>query len=335
MSVVAAERNRSQGCGGVFVRAPAKLNLFLELVARRGDGYHEIDTVMMPIAWYDQLRVRVIDRPEIQLRVIALPSLAVSSRRLGIEQSRLSIPEDHRNLVHRGLTRFRECFNIERGFECELQKGIPSGAGMGGASSDAAAALLAAAQLCDISPHDPRLAEMAATLGSDVPFFLGHQGRRIAAARATGRGERLTPISLGCPLHFVVVFPNQSLSTATVYGASRVPDSVCSSSGLISAIERGNRRLIASGLLNRLSEPAREIAPRIDEILKSMWRAGLRTCQLTGSGSACFAITETARVAERAATRLRAALQPGAIVLATHATGVPPLVKITSRGNVS
>jgi 4-diphosphocytidyl-2-C-methyl-D-erythritol kinase len=311
------------------VRPPAKLNLFLELLANRDDGFHEIDTVMVPIDWCDRIRVRRTARPGVQLKVDWLPSTQTAARRLEASCSWLNIPGDETNLVHRALTRFAGSFGVAGGFECELLKSIPAGAGMGGASSDAAAALRCAAALSGIPDRDAEIELIAAELGSDVPFFLGDSGRRISAARALGRGEKLTPVTLASPLHVVVVFPNESLSTARVYEASTVPADPQSAEGLIAALRGGNRKNIELQLMNRLSQPAREIAPRIDEILKSMWRAGLRTCQLTGSGSACFALANSARDARHASARLRAVLQPGALVVATHAAGVPPNVEVT------
>jgi 4-diphosphocytidyl-2-C-methyl-D-erythritol kinase len=315
----------------LWTRPPAKLNLFLELLARRDDGFHEIDTVMIPINWCDRLGVLRTEQPGVQLNVDWLPSIATAARRLGIAPSQLGVPDDETNLVHRALTRLAEAFDIRGGFRCRLFKRIPVGAGMGGASSDAAAALRCGAALLGVSDSRREIQSIAAELGSDVPFFLGDRGRRISAARARGRGEKLSPVTVASPLHVVVVFPNESLSTARVYAASSVPADPRTAEGMVDALRSGNRRNISAQLMNRLSQPAREIAPRIDEILKSMWRAGLRTCQLTGSGSACFALANSARDANQASARLRAVLEPGAFVVATYVTCVPPNVEVASN----
>ncbi len=310
------------------VRPPAKLNLFLELLARRDDGFHEIDTVMVPIDWCDSLELQRIAEPVIRLQVDWMPSVATIQRRLHAETNELDVPRDHHNLVHRALTRFNDSFELSGGFACRLRKSIPAGAGMGGASSDAAAALRSAASLSGVPLDNPALSLLAAEIGSDVPFFLGFEGDRVAAARARGRGERLSGLELGKPLHVVVVFPNISLSTAKVYIASRVPQSPRSAERLIGALRVCKPAEIGIEMMNRLSGPAQEIAPRISEILKSMWRSGLRTCQLTGSGSACFAIANSAREAKRAASRLRAVLEPGAMVTTARTIRVPPPIEI-------
>lgn len=308
------------------VRPPAKLNLFLELRQRRDDGYHEIDTVMVPIDWCDQLLLSRTRRAGIDLAVDWLPSDRILQNRLGVLAEEMIVPVDDRNLVFKALERFTSAFDVPGGFRCQLRKSIPAGAGMGGASSDAAAALRAAAALCGVSTSHPEIRDIADSIGSDVGFFLGVGGGRIAAARATGRGERLESAEMRSPLHIVVVFPNESLSTARVYGASRVPGSPASAERLVDALNTGNRAAIGAEMVNRLSDPAQEIAPRIDEILKSMWRAGLRTCQLTGSGSACFALANGARDAKRACAVLRARLQPGSFVRATRTIYGPPYV---------
>ncbi len=156
---------------------PAKLNLFLELLGRREDGFHEIDTVMVPIDWRDELQVRVTDRDEIRLQVEWRPSIEAIADQLGIElgseaaATLLSLPTDNTNLVCRALDRFRQTFGTPGGFEAKLLKQIPAGAGMGGASSDAASALRCAAKLHGLALDDPQLTALAAEIGSDVPFL--------------------------------------------------------------------------------------------------------------------------------------------------------------------
>ncbi|EMI16153.1 4-diphosphocytidyl-2-C-methyl-D-erythritol kinase [Rhodopirellula maiorica SM1] len=290
---------------------PAKLNLFLELMGKRDDGYHDIDTVMVAIDWRDQLRIQQSESPGVQLTVQWMPSLEIIASELGVDpdsdygRSLLCIPDDSRNLVHRALTRFTEHFKLTTGFTCHLAKSIPAGAGMGGASSDAASALLCAATLSGI-PHDhPDLGVLAAELGSDVPFFLGNSNATWTAARAQGRGERLTPVALSTRLNTVVLFPAQSLSTAKIYSESSISASPQPADAFIEALQTGELTSIASHMCNRLQEPASKIAPQIEEMLKSMWHHGLRGCQLTGSGSACFGLAESAIRASRLASQLR------------------------------
>ncbi len=303
-------------------RPPAKLNLFLEILARRDDGYHEIDTVMVPIDWCDELSLRRRLAPGIELNVNWMPSPAAIAIELGLDPDSmdadrlLTIPNDQSNLVHRALSRFTDEFSIDGGFVCELGKSIPAGAGMGGASSDAASALRCAALLCGIDPWDDRLLKIAADIGSDVPFFMGAadeqaddrtpgQPKLLCAARATGRGEKIEPLRLAKPIHFVVVYPPTHLSTALVYANCRASLRPEAPDRLIAALGSDDHGSLYSTLLNRLTLPAKKLAPQISETLESMWRIGLRTCQLTGSGSACFAITSSSDEAMEFAQQIR------------------------------
>lgn len=317
-------------------RPPAKLNLFLELLARRPDGFHEIDTVMIPIDWCDELRLQRIPDHRIELQVQWLPSVQSVAQRLGIEADSptghelLDIPSDDSNLVHRALAAFREAFEIKDGFYCQLGKQIPAGAGLGGASSDAASALLCAARLCGIATDTPQLTELAAQIGSDVPFFLGMGGTAsIDGARATGRGEQIKAIELAKRLDCIVVFPAVCLSTAAVYANSQVPPNPRDAAELLERLQDPNPTDLSTAMLNRLTDPAKKLAPQIAEILESLWHAELRTCQLTGSGSACFAISTSSGQAKRAASKLRAQLEPGGFVMAAQSTQVPAKIDVS------
>jgi len=309
-------------------RPPAKLNLFLELRARRDDGFHEIDTVMVPIDWRDELSVQRIPHPKIEITVQWLPSEQIVAQRLGIKKdsptgtSLLDIPNNASNLVHRALTSFQQAFGITDGFSCHLGKRIPAGAGLGGASSDAASALRCAAALCDIPLDTPQLTEIATAVGSDVPFFLGLGGNNsITGVRATGRGEHIAPIEVGKKLDFVVIFPAVSLSTAKVYAHSQTD--------LVEQLRDSKAIDFSASMMNRLTGPAKKLAPQIGEILESLWQADLRMCQLTGSGSACFAIATSSAAAQQTASRLQSSREPGAIVMATQSTQVPARIDVT------
>ena len=318
---------------------PAKLNLFLELLGRREDGYHEIDTVMVPIDWCDELRVQPIDEDEIRLTVDWAPSLEAVAKELGIgvdsdaAKTLLRLPTDDSNLVSRALKRFRQIHGISNGFAVELTKQIPAGAGMGGASSDAASALRCAATLSGLPLDDPSLVTIAAEIGSDVPFFMGLGGNApVAAARGTGRGERLESIEMPHPLSLVAVFPAISLSTAEVYSIAQLPTEPASPTQLIDRLASAAVDPFADELVNRLAEPAKKLAPRISEVLESLCRLGLETCQMTGSGSACFAIANSSGQAELVAAEARNQLQPGALVRSVRTITVPASIDLIPLG---
>jgi len=317
---------------------PAKLNLFLELKAKRPDGFHELETVMVAIDRHDRLRVSRVpaESSPVTLQCQWSPAAGVWQQRhraalnqhdgasgiakLAAAQDNESfaadlvadVPSDQRNLVVRGLGLFRQTFGIEAGFRACLQKQIPAGAGMGGASSDVASALLAAAKLCGIPTNDPQLLRIAAELGSDVPFFMGCQDDPVTrsangfhcAALATGRGECLRPLDVNGSWPFVVVYPPHAVSTAAVYAGSQVPNQPLTSTPLVNAFSSGNRERLVAGMVNRLTEPARKISGWIDRTLESMQHVGLSGVSMTGSGSACFGIARSAADARRAVNRL-------------------------------
>ncbi len=293
----------------VIVRAPAKLNLSLELLRRREDGYHEIDTVMVPINCFDTILIRRANHDGIRIDTKWWPNEQAWLSELGDPESRslLDIPADSRNLIHRAITATSALANdpqrapvgIPDGFEVRVRKRIPAGAGMGGASSDAAAAIRATAWLMGLSSQDPRLWQVAETIGSDVPFFLGdrntqsgdrHRPPTVLAARAQGRGEIITPVCLGKALRFIVIFPATALSTPLVYRHAKIPAAPQPSDGLLEAMKNGAPELIGHEMQNRLSEPAVVLSALVADLLRLMWRSGLPHCQLTGSGSACFSL---------------------------------------------
>ncbi|WP_182865998.1 4-(cytidine 5'-diphospho)-2-C-methyl-D-erythritol kinase [Stieleria mannarensis] len=312
---------------------PAKLNLFLEIPARRDDGYHEIDTVMVAIDWRDELEIESIPQGRIELTASWLPSIEAVAGELGLDASDgdvpelLRIPTDDSNLVVRALDAFRTSFGIKTGFRVRLGKRIPAGAGMGGASSDAAHAISCAAQIHQIDNRSRELHEIAASIGSDVPFFLGRgdPGSPVAAL-ATGRGELLSPLQTCPSIHFVVAYPSVSLSTAGVYAQLNVPPHPVGSGSFLQAMARQDRESMGREMMNRLTEPALKILPQLNELLESLWQSGLQPCQLTGSGSACFGIARDAEQAKDIVKRLKTELQPG--VLLRMAQTVPAATPI-------
>lgn len=347
----------------IVARAPAKLNLFLELLGKRPDGFHDIDTVMVPIDCHDTLVVRATGKqaaseratgnPGIRIRTDWWPSREHWAERLGHEASEelLNIPGDERNLIHRAIVATAKLTGCESGFDVSVRKRIPAGAGMGGASSDAAAAIRATAALTGVDLQDARLWQLAAGIGSDVPFFLGLEPSGVTAdragepqaagsggmrsrnargttlaIRATGRGEVLSRVELDTELRFIVAFPATSLSTARVYGQSVVPRHPASSQLLVDAMEMGDILKMGGAMMNRLSEPATKISTLVTNLLEEMWNCGLPRCQLTGSGSACFSLLDENSDGNTLAMHLRSALNARkipAVVIPARSIAVP------------
>jgi len=333
----------------VVVRTPAKLNLFLELMARRSDGYHDIDTVMVPINCYDTLDFRRAEHGTIRIATNWWPSHQHWVQELGPAQADLLlyIPDDERNLIHRAILATSELGRLSGGFNVEVRKRIPAGAGMGGASSDAAAAIRAVAKFGGISSTDTRLWTIAAQIGSDVPFFLGAEPgnrggeerqritvSRVTAMRATGRGEILSPVSLRKPLNLIVAFPAESLSTAKVYSHCVVPSQSTNVATMIEALESGEPARIGEAMMNRLTESALKLSATVKDLLEQMWRCGLPRCQLTGSGSACFSLIDDSCDAESLMKVLRHSLRANSMnahIIRVETVAIPQRIFVSRK----
>lgn len=283
---------------GLTILAPAKLNLSLAVLARRPDGFHEIESLMVPVSLADTLHVRPRAMSGVRLRVAYAGELA---RGPGAALAR-DVPTDGTNLVVRAAERLAAEAGITSGLDVDLVKRIPSGAGLGGGSSDAAAVLRAAAAIWRLDWPADRLAAVAATIGSDVPWFFAG-----GAAIASGRGEVVEPVE-GLPdLAAVIACPATGLSTAAVYGRC-VPDAARAGDAtrLVQALATGGLATAVPFMSNALEPPARILSPEIDRLLAALADAGGFAPRLTGSGSACFTLTRTLAEAEAIAARLTA-----------------------------
>lgn len=290
----------------IQIDAPAKLNLFLELHGRRPDGYHDLETLMIAINRFDRVCIGLSDTGTVETECSWQPHQKAVAERYGeTGSSVLELPDSRNNLVTRSLQAFRDAYQIEAGFRVSLKKTIPAGAGMGGASSDAAAALQGAAKLCGIDCHHPKLLELAGELGSDIPFFFGAKDARFSAALGSGRGERIKAIDVAHSIPFVVVHPPVSVSTKEVYQSCHVPERAAPCQPIITALQQGNLTQIASQLINRLTEPARSASGWIDRVLHTISQTPVLGYQMTGSGSACFGICRTHKMAMAIAHRLQ------------------------------
>jgi 4-diphosphocytidyl-2-C-methyl-D-erythritol kinase len=265
------------------VWAPAKVNLFLEVLGKRADGYHEIATLMVAVSLYDTLEFKEEPSPQIHLQC---------------DRPDLSTGPD--NLVCRAAELLRQRTGCPRGARIRLRKRIPRAAGLAGGSSDAAAALFGLNALWQLGQTRAELAALGAELGSDVPFFFA-----TPAAWCTGRGEQVTPVQLGRPLDLVIVRPPVGLATAEVYRGVTVPEQPVSGDAIRAAVAAGDVEAIGRLLHNRLQESAERLCPEVAELyrkLAGLWPAGQR---MSGSGSSLFALCRDGGEAQRIARELR------------------------------
>jgi 4-diphosphocytidyl-2-C-methyl-D-erythritol kinase len=276
-----------------IVRAPAKLNLFFEVLAKRNDGFHEIETLMVPVSLYDILVVAPDPGGQVRLDCRwAAP---------GAQDARGQLPAERENLATRAVELLRRRSGIKCGAGIELIKQIPAAAGLGGGSSDAAAALLAANLVWKLGWSREALAGIAAELGSDVPFFLGD-----GAAVCRGRGERVEPLVGIGPLHFAVVRPPDGLSTTKVYANCQVVQDPRPLAPLVEALRAGDMRRIGRLIHNRLQQAAESLSPWIGRLRWEFARLDCLAAQMSGSGTSYFGICRHARHARRVARCLRA-----------------------------
>jgi len=280
----------------VVVQAPAKLNLFFEVLGRRDDGYHDIETLVTPIGFYDTLCFR--NRDDGQVRLTCQRTYGAWSAGSGWLDG---LPDGPENLVFRAVESLRRRAGVRRGASLRLVKHIPTAAGLGGGSSDAAAALLAASVGWNLGWSREELAELGAELGSDVPLFFAP-----GPAVCRGRGERVQSIRGPQGLHFVVVRPPVGLSTAAVYRACQPPQGPRSVQPLLEALGKGDLRGIGRLLFNRLESAAESLSPWIGRIREAMEGADCLGHQMTGSGTCYFGLCRHARHARRVARRLHA-----------------------------
>ena len=302
---------------GISCFSPAKLNLFLAIHGLRSDRFHELETIMVRLNWHDELQV--VLRPDRQL------SLAVTTVSSPVPST--PIPTDESNLVIRAAELLRQATGCHEGAGFRLIKRIPAEAGLAGGSGNAAAALLLLNQLWKLNCSRAELQQIAAQLGSDIPFFLDSQ----SAAVARGRGEILTPFALSRRLHFVVVKPEFGLRTAAVYRTFAMQDLAASNASpsltpaknsqrpatngcetLRLALANGNWSTLTGLLRNDLLPAALVLEPRLKLVLSFLQKYCSGGTLMTGSGSACFGVCPTARTARQAAARLRA-MQVGAV----------------------
>lgn len=291
---------------GIVVQTPAKLNLFFEVLARRGDGFHEIETLMIPVGLYDTLFFQEDPSGQIELRCDrALAPVAAEkvdpegALPEGIEVG--GLPEGHENLVWRAVELLRRRVGVEFGATLRLVKRIPTAAGLGGGSSDAAAALMAANQGWGLGLSPAELSLTAAELGSDVPFFLAG-----GPAICRGRGERVEPTATAGTLHFVVARPPGGLATASVYGRCRPAVKPREAGPMAEALARGDIKRIGRLLFNRLQPAAMELSPWIRQLQQQFAGEDFLGYGMSGSGTSYFGLCRHARHARRIARRLEA-----------------------------
>jgi len=262
--------------------APAKINLRLRVVGQRPDGYHLLESCVVPVSLFDRLTIDVAtsDKPRLKISCTD-PALATNN-----------------NLALRAVTLLIERLNTALEVEIHLEKNIPIGAGLGGGSSDAAAVLLALDAALGAHTPEADLIVWGCELGADVPFFL--YGK---PARLSGIADLIEPYNPGPIGPLVLAFPNCGLSTPEVYRAYDRSLTTCRTDSTIRPLTRG-RIPLEELLVNDLEAVAIQILPELETLKQRLRELGATHTLMTGSGSAMFGVWEDSEGALAAADQM-------------------------------
>ncbi len=267
----------------LVLESPAKVNLNLEVMGARGDGFHSIRSILLPISLHDTITI-------------------VPGGRKFVFRGGQGVPDDERNLAYRAVKLLTKKTGVRHGLEVKIVKRIPVAAGLGGGSSNAATVLRALNDLWELDLPEPELEKLGLELGSDVPFFL-----RGGTCIAGGRGEELTQIGRGGALELVLVHPPVKVSSEWSYHnvPAELTRSGSSTSMVKVALASGRPELLSNHLVNDLAEavrPAHKVVKTIERKLRS---AGALGVLMSGSGPTVFGIAADAESADRVAAKLQ------------------------------
>ncbi|MFG6150777.1 4-(cytidine 5'-diphospho)-2-C-methyl-D-erythritol kinase [Halobacillus sp. B23F22_1] len=260
----------------VLEKAPAKINLSLDVLHKRNDGFHEVEMVMTTVDLADRIELTLLDQDEIKV----------------VSESRF-VPNDERNLAYRAAKLMKEHFQVKQGVRIFIEKNIPVAAGLAGGSSDAAAVLRGVNKLWRLEADFDELAELGAEIGSDVSFCV-YGG----TALAKGRGEKITHLPSPPPCWVVLAKPAIGVSTQAVYQKLNIkraehPDT----QAMIKALEEKDFTSICTHVSNTLEGVTTRLHPEVNQIKEKMSEAGADAVLMSGSGPTVFAlVAQDARV---------------------------------------
>ncbi len=258
----------------LVIGAPAKVNLFLQVLNRRPDGYHNINSIFQAVSLFDRLRIARTKEKKFDLQIDGNKSLS-------------SGPD---NLASKAWILMKDRYEFDGGLKIHLEKNIPIGAGLGGGSADGAAVILACNILYDIGLDRPELAARGAELGSDLPFFFSG-----GQAVVTGRGEKIAPITLPIDYWLLLVTPRFQVSTAQSYAALSLPLTVDTNPVSLKCYRTADELIESLQLAVNDFERYHLISyPEIKQIRDELLMGGACLTRMTGSGPTVFGIYKQA-----------------------------------------
>ena len=255
----------------LHIRSFAKINISLNITKKREDGFHEIDSIMLPISLHDSLVVSKLKNTTDNFVTV----------------DDFSIGSFSYNLATFSIEKLQSVYHFNDKFRILIHKVIPIQAGLGGGSSNAAFTMKAVNSMLKLGATDEELIDLGKTLGCDIPFFI-----KCKPARVQGVGEVLTPINVKNNYYVLIVKPELGCSTKEIYALSDSMElKTCNIDDVIKALEEGDDELLANSISNALQEPAIKMVPAIQGILDDLKNHGLKIAQVTGSGSAVFTLS--------------------------------------------
>ena len=259
---------------GLLVRAPAKINLSLLVVGKRPDGFHEIETIMAKVNFYDEILIESSTKPGIEL-ICNGPEWA---------------PEGEENLVHKAAKMLLESCGQKADIKITLTKNIPAGTGLGSASSDAAAALMGINKFLQLAAEPQPLSEMAAKLGSDVAFFLDGP-----LAFCTGKGEKIKKLDEIFNFLCLLVLPDISVATKKVYANYKANRPLYEKlhTQINNLLQKNRIDLVSKMCANMLEASCFSLYKELGELKTKIESLGIGPCCLSGSGSVVFCIMDS------------------------------------------
>ena len=295
----------------VTVRAPGKLNLQLSVGRKQEDGYHPLATVFQAVDLYETVTATLRDDPEFTIELTMLPTVNAEPG---------AVPLDESNLVIRAARAVAARYGVTAGVHLHILKGVPVAGGMAGGSADAAAALVACAEVWEVGATRDELDELASSLGADVPFALhGH------TAVGLGRGDELSPAMTHGEFHWVFATQGHGLSTPAVYGefdrqvtaGEHVVAEPRLSDSLMSALMAGDPHALGEALANDLQGPALVLAPHLEHTMDLAREAGALGVMISGSGPTVAALARSRQHALAIAAHISAAGSADAVLTVT------------------
>lgn len=255
----------------MIVKAYAKINVYLDVLSKRDDGYHELEMVMLPLELHD---------------VIEIESL-IGLRDSYVTCDHVELQETKYNLINTTVNKLRDLYHFKQNFNIKVHKEIPISAGLGGGSSNAAATLKAFNHYLKLKLNDEEMNAIGKTIGADVPFCLYNK-----PALVRGIGEEIIPISLKHQYYVLIIKPERGLSTKHVFEkADTIELDHGNVNAVMEALKKGDDEALAESMFNSLEKASIQMAPEIQDVKDMLKKDGLKMVMMSGSGSAVYALS--------------------------------------------